>query len=181
MISPMTCHERKRSHVTRGKLAISIRPETIPSIGTSGTRGTRNPLCASGLLSRQNPDPGQTITKAKRVPMLTRLLRSSMRMSPPSVATRPPVARVAIHGVRRIGWMAASGFQSKPSLAIAKRMRDCASNCTIITDINPSIAPTLTITVPQACPVTAIPNAIGSATPSLLYDTSAVNSPDTLT
>ena len=82
------------------------------------------------------------MTKAIRVPMLTRSARSFSGKSAPASATRMPVKMVALYGVRKRGCTAPKKLREmRPSRARASRMRAWLSSSTSSTLVMPTTAP----------------------------------------
>ena len=91
--------------------------------------------------------------------------------------TMAPVISVVMCGVWKRGWIFDAHAGSRPSFAIAKKMRGCAIICTMIVDDSPAIAPSLTtngITSSSDCHgvpaalmrAASTATAIGAGTPS---------------
>ena len=75
---------------------------------------------------------------------------------------------VVMYGVLNRGWMAEKRGGNKPSFDIEKRIRGCPISSTMITELNPAIAPALTRGRSQRndSPAALIPTAMGSGTES---------------
>ena len=69
--------------------------------------------------------------------MLTSSPTSPIGSRPASTATTAPVEIVAIYGVRSVGCIRPATGGSRPSCAIARKMRGCASSITRMTEVRP--------------------------------------------
>ena len=73
--------------------------------------------------------------------MLTSCARTPIGVRPAAMATPVPVTIVDTYGVRQRGCSRRAAAGSSPSLLIAKKIRDCPSIVTSITDVSPASAP----------------------------------------
>src|SRR5229473_935995 len=94
-----------RYQFSAGSENIKSKQVRIPRIGTSGTNGARNGRLALGFVFRITSTAPQTITNANNVPMLVISAKILNGMNPAIEATKRPVRRVDVQGVRNLGWM----------------------------------------------------------------------------
>ena len=107
--------------------------------------------------------------------MLTSSPTSPIGSRPASTATTAPVEIVAMWGVRSVGWISAATGGSRPSCAIARKIRGCASSITRMTEVRPKTIPSLMNGESQPTPAASIPTAIGSGTFNLSNGTMPVS------
>ena len=121
-----------------GRKNICATQVNTPRIGTSGTHGVRNDRGALGSVRRSTSTPTQTSEKASSVPMETSSPRMLSGKSPEMIAQAMPVIQVVTWGVPYLGWILAKLAGSRPSLAIAKKMRGWPSSETRMTEVRPA-------------------------------------------
>ena len=115
----------------------------MPAIGTTEPSGARNGRCTSGCVRRMISTAAQTITNASSVPMFTSSARMRSGRNAPMAATHTPVRMVDFHGVRNRSWTAPKNpVGSKPSRAMARKIRGWLSIITSSTEVIPATAPT---------------------------------------
>ena len=107
-----------------GRARMSARQKPMARAGTRGTRGQRNGRGSSGLVLRSTIIPNETITNAARVPIFTSSAMLSRGSREARSAVTAPTRRLALTGVRNFGWTFAKLRGSRPSRAMAKKMRD---------------------------------------------------------
>src|SRR5689334_4637659 len=90
----------RRYQLSAGSENISSRQVAIPKRGVSGISGTRKGRSACGYLRRMIKTAEQTITNAKRVPMLTNPERILSGNTAAKALTKTPVKMVDFQGVR---------------------------------------------------------------------------------
>src|SRR5579863_1054727 len=99
----MASQMRRRYQVFAGRLAMAASEVMMPRMGTSGTHGVLKGRGKSGRFRRRTQTPAQTITKASRVPILTRTARSPIGIRAAKNATQTPTTIEVIQGVRNRG------------------------------------------------------------------------------
>ena len=163
---PIIIHNTKRAHVSKGKENICDRQITIPAIGTNGTHGVLNGRGVSGCVLRKKSIPPHTITKAKRVPILTNSPNMLIGSAPAMMAAAPPVMMVVIYGVLKRLCTLEKDFGKSPSFDIAKKMRGCPISRTSITELKPAMAPIFTNirNQPIPSPIRSMASAMGADT-----------------
>src|SRR5216684_2939850 len=96
----MASQIKRRSQFCHPSEYIMAKFQTMPRIGTSGTNGVLKGRGASGCLRRITQTPAQTITNAKRVPMLVMWPTTDNGSRAENGATKAMNSRFDLHGVR---------------------------------------------------------------------------------
>src|SRR5437764_1001244 len=112
-----------RNHVMRGRESIRPNEERAPRGATILTYGVLNFLSRFGSRIRRTRTPIDTITNARRVPILQRLPASLTVKIAPQIATTVPVIIVVIQGVLNRGWTCLINGGSKPSRDMLQKTR----------------------------------------------------------
>ena len=92
---PMTSHTTRRSHVSRGRPAMTTRHAMAPAGAMTHGIGTRKGRATLGLVMRRIGMPTHTSTKASRVPMETSSPTRDIGMMPAHTPTKTPFTTVA--------------------------------------------------------------------------------------
>ena len=95
------------------------------STHTGQTSGTRNGRGRSGSVYRSTSTPVLTRTNAKSVPMFVKSYVSAASPINAQAATNTPVMIVVVEGTLVFGWIVAAHRGSRPSRAMAKKIRGC--------------------------------------------------------
>ncbi len=94
-----------------------------PSTGRAGPNGTLNVRSSSGRLTRSTITAMLTRPKANSVPMLVASTSLPSGMRAASAPQNRDTITVLRRGAPVFGWILPSAFGTRPSRAIAKRMR----------------------------------------------------------
>src|SRR5664280_1128807 len=127
MNSPTVNHPPNLIHVIHGSPSIRYKHETIPKIGTSGTKGVLKLLSLEGSFFLRIIIPMQTRMNANRVPMFVRSTISSILVNIEVMPTTAPVRIVVTYGVLNLGWTLEKLLGNSPSLEIEKNILGCPS------------------------------------------------------
>src|SRR5580692_5760708 len=111
----MTSQTIRRSQFDQPSEYISAKLTTMPRIGTTGTHGVLNGRGCSGCFQRITNTPAQTITKAKRVPMLVMRPTMLSGRKAENGATMKKNKMFDRHGVRYFGWISENTRGIRPS------------------------------------------------------------------
>src|SRR5579862_2611137 len=105
----------RRSQFDRPREYISAKFTIIPSMGTRGTQGVRNGRAWPGFRTRMTHTPAQTMTNAKRVPMLVMRPTILSGSSAENGATKKKNSRFERQGVWNFGWISEKTLGTNPS------------------------------------------------------------------
>src|SRR5205809_7404343 len=107
-----------RSQVRHGRETMRYSAETAPSGATAHTIGVLNGRTRPGSRTRRNTTPTETITKARSVPIETRLPASRTVRSDATNATALRVLMEAMQGVWNLAGTLFTNSGARPSRAI---------------------------------------------------------------
>src|SRR5918992_4557282 len=124
MTSPMANQISKRCQVDHGSEIIRYRAESAPIGAVNQMTGALKGRGKLGSRTRNTRMPIDTMTKAARVPIATKLPASRTVSRAETIATPMPVTIEVIQGVLNLGCTLATTGGSKPSLDMVQNTRD---------------------------------------------------------
>lgn len=168
MLNPIIVHINNLIQVSGGRNTICNKENIAPKGATIWTSGVLNGLGISGLVILKINTAMLTIAKASNVPIDTNSPNNLIgKVAATNIANDTTII-VDIYGVFRVGWTCDKNGGNKPSRDIEKNILVWPNKVTIITEVNPANAPSLTRGFNHRIPILSIPTAIGSGTLSSL-------------